>query len=387
MLDPERSEPGAVRSVTAAGGYPALVLRALVWWQGFSERIPTRCGFSLYRVEYWTTGPAGERTFASGLVALPRAESLRGVVSFQHGTATRRTAAPSTPDPTNGVLAAAVFAGHGHLLVAPDYLGLGSSPGPHPYYHAESTAHAVVDLLRAARAVTDAAGFSWPPTLFLTGFSQGGHATLAAQRALEASPLPGLRVTASAPVAGPFDLAHIGFPSALEGRSRFASLYLGYLTSSYARVYGMDLRSVVREPFAGRLPALFDGSRGGDEVVATLPASPRDFLAPAFLADFDAGRPTWLALRLVENGLTDWTPQAPVRFYYGTRDVDVPPAESIVAAERFAARGADARAVNVGDVDHEGSLVEAIPLVRSWLDELASAGERAAAESAAGAQD
>lgn len=373
---PTPAPAGTVSSVTPVGGYPGWVLRALIWSQGLSAAIPTQYGVSLYRVEYWTTAPGGRLALASGLVAFPRAASLRGVVSFQHGTATERSLAPSMPDPNNGVVAAAVFAGHGYLLVAPDYLGLGTSTEPHPYYHAETTANAVVDLLRASRAVLAAAGLAWPDALFLAGFSQGGHATLAAQRAIEANPGDGLQVRASASVAGPFDLAGIGFPSALAGRSRFASLYIAWIAISYARIYGMPLGSVIREPYERQLWVLFDGAHGGDAIVAALPAQPREMLAPAFLADYDAGRETWFLARLAENSLLDWTPRAPIRLYYGEADVDVAPEEALAAATHFAAGGGDVRAIAVGAVDHEGSVLVTVPLLRAWFDELAPAAPR-----------
>jgi Secretory lipase len=375
-LDPAGARPGMVSSVTPVGGYPGWLLRALIWSQGLAAAVPTQYGVSLYRVEYWTTAPDGRLARASGLVAFPRALALRGVVSFQHGTATERTAAPSTPDPNNGVVAAAVFAGHGYLLVAPDYLGLGTSMEPHPYYHADCSANAVVDLLRASRELVAAAGFAWPDALFLAGFSQGGHATLAAQRALETHPSDGLRVRASASLAGPFDLAGIGFPLALAGRSRFASLYIAWIANSYARIYGMPLDSVIREPYGSQLPLLFDGTQDGDAVVASLPAQPRDMLAPEFLADYDAGRETWFLARLAENSLLDWTPRAPLRLYFGEADVDVAPEEARAAATLFRARGADVRAISVGAVDHEGSVLVAVPQLRAWFDELAPVARR-----------
>ena len=115
--DVARAAPGMLYSIEPVGGYPHLVLRALIGWQGFADRFPTQYGVSLYRVRYWTTGADASLTVASGLVAFPRTQRLRGVVSFQHGTASERTSAPSTPDPNNGVLAAAAFAGRGYLLV------------------------------------------------------------------------------------------------------------------------------------------------------------------------------------------------------------------------------------------------------------------------------
>jgi acetyl esterase/lipase len=373
-LDPAPARPGELWSVARIAGYPAWLAKGLVWWSGRSEQLPVEHGVTLYRVEYWTTAPGGEIALASGLVALPRAGALRGAVSWQHGTTVERREVPSKPTAGEGVVASLVFAGHGYLLTAPDYLGLGTSAGRHPYYHAASTAAAVVDLLRAARRLVAAAGRAWPERLFLAGFSQGGHATIAALRALEAADEPGLRVTAAASIAGPFDLSGVSFPRALAGEAVDSSLYLAYLVSSYARIYGEPLEDVLTPEYARAAERLFDGTHEGAEVVAALPRDPREMFEPAFLAGFQAGQPSWLRRRLRENDLVDFTPHCPVRAYYGRLDVDVSPQEARSQAGRWSERGVDARAVDVGDFDHEGSVLAAAPLVRRWFDALARSG-------------
>jgi pimeloyl-ACP methyl ester carboxylesterase len=378
-VDPATARRGDVRSVERVAGVPSWLAKGLVWWSGLSARLPVEHGTTLYRVEYWTRGPAGDAVIASGLVALPRTRELRGVVSWQHGTATERSEVPSKPTPDEGVVASVAFAGHGYLLAAPDYLGLGSSPGRHPYYHTESTAASVVDLLRAARRLAEAKGFAWPEKLFLTGFSQGGHATIAALRELEAADEPGLRVTAAAPIAGPFDLSNLSVPRALEGEARSSSLYLGYLIASYSRVYGEPLGGTLLPQYARAVEEIFDGSRGGEAILEALPRNPREMFQPEFLESFEERRPNWLADRLRENDLVAFTPRAPVRLYYGALDVDVSPEEARTQARRWSERGADARAIDVGPFDHDASVLEAAPLVRAWFDELSARARRPSA--------
>jgi pimeloyl-ACP methyl ester carboxylesterase len=373
--DVAHAAPGMVYSVEPVGGYPYLVLRALIRWQGLADVFQTQYGISLYRVRYWTTGADASLTVASGLIAFPRGSRLRGVVSFQHGTASERVSAPSTPDPSNGVLAAAAFAGRGYLLVAPDYVGLGSSTAPHPYLHADSEADAVVDLLRGARDVVAAAGLDWPDALLLTGFSQGGHATLAAQRLLEAAPIEGLTVKASAPIAGPFDLAGISVPFALEGRSKASSLYLAYMVGAYANIYGESLASALKEPYVSRVPVLFDGLHDGDAIMAALPANPREMFHEQFLQTYTRGEPNWLRERLIENGLYEWSPRAPIRLYFGALDVDVSPREAEVEAKRLNARGGHVSVVDVGEIDHDRSVLAAAPAVLVWFDQLTMPGK------------
>jgi pimeloyl-ACP methyl ester carboxylesterase len=369
-VGPATARRGDVRSVDRVAGYPFWLAKGLVWWSGMSARLPVEHGTTLYRVEYWTQGPAGDKVIASGLVALPRTNELRGVVSWQHGTATERSEVPSKPTPDEGVVASVAFAGHGYLLAAPDYLGLGSSPGRHPYYHTESAAASVVDLLRAARRLAEAEGFAWPEKLFLSGFSQGGHATIAALRELEAADEPGLRVTAAAPIAGPYDLSALSVPRALEGEARSSSLYLGYLIASYSRIYGEPLGSTLLPQYAQAVDELFDGSHGGEAITEALPRDPREMFQPEFLATFEERRQNWLADRLRENDLVAFTPRVPVRLYYGGLDVDVSPEEARAQARRWLERGVDARAIDVGPFDHDASVIEAAPLIRGWFDEL-----------------
>jgi pimeloyl-ACP methyl ester carboxylesterase len=358
-------------SIARVGGYSHLTLRALFWWQGLGRSLPTEHGIDLYRVEYWTLAPDERTVVASGLVGIPRnRSSLRGVVSWQHGTASLRTAAPSSLDAANGLLPAAFFAGHGYLLVAPDYLGFGASEEPHSYYHTASMARVVVDLLSAAKTLMSRNGIDWPGHVFLSGFSQGGHASLAAQRLVESGPSSGIRVTASAPVAAAVDLANIGIKSALEGRSRFGSLYVAWIALTYSRDYGEPMESVLREPWSSTVAGLFDGYHDGDFIVEALPSDPTALLTDEARDAIDNGQPHWFLDRLTENGLLEWTPKAPVRIYYGEQDVDVTSDQAALMQLLAEERGADVVAVSVGQADHEASILLAAPLLRDWFDSL-----------------
>ena len=365
-----RGEPISIQRI---GGYPHFVLRLLFHRQGLAEVLPTEHGITLHRLTYWTESPDARLVRASGLMALPRGRGpYRGVVSWQHGTESLRTNAPSSKHIFHGLLPAAVFAGHGYVLLAPDYLGYGVSEESHAYYLADHMAAVVSDFLHAAHSVLVNSRLVVPPRLFLTGFSEGGHATLATQRALEREPGRGLTVAAAAPIAAAVDLDGRGVAGALAGGSEFCSLYLGWIAKTYAEHYGESLASVLRPEWAAAAEMLFDGSRGGEQAVATLPAQPRDLLTPEFLAAYDAHREHWFLDRLRENNVLDWSPRAPVRVYFGTGDADVTPGQAACLQENYRSHGGDATAICVGDVDHEGSIVPAAPLIRNWFDELAA---------------
>ena len=246
----------------------ARVLLTLSGVDGISVEHPVDC----YRMLY-TSGSGSDAVQLSGLLALPRGVAPRRLVSFQHGTSTTRTAVPSQPDGT-GIAAAVVFAGNGYALIAPDYPGMGESPGKHPYYIADSIGPAVADMIAASQRVK---GVPSTP-VFLSGFSEGGWASLAALRVLESK---GQHVLGSAQVAGAYDLRRVSLPAALKGGAPSHSLYLAYAAWGQAAYYGHSLDSVLTPEYAATVERLFAGAEP-EEILSTLPQNPRTYVQRAF---------------------------------------------------------------------------------------------------------
>lgn len=363
--------PGELHKAERIGGHSAFKLRALAWWAGLPESVPIESGATNYRLTYWTTNVDGSPTLASGLLSLPTKGPVRGVVSYQHGTTTLRNEVPSANGSEEALLATAIFTGGRYITVAPDYIGLGESTVLHPYLDSKTTAGAVVDMMKAAHTfVTGPLGQTWPSSMHLTGFSQGGHATIITQRALEAMNDSRFQIAGAAPIAGPFDLKGISFPVALAGGSSSHSLYLGYLVHAYAAIQRQPVTSVIAEPYAGMFGKLYDGTNDYLVIEKTLPKIPRDMFQRDFLRDYDAGKESWLTKALAENEAYNWTPKAPMRVYFGNLDKDVSPREAPFGVAELTKRGGKVTAVSVGDYDHEGSVMHAMPKVRRWFDEL-----------------
>lgn len=338
----------------------AKFLLALSGVRGLPVAHPVDC----YRMEYSGAGPRGEAVRLSGLFALPRGVPARRLVSFQHGTSTTRTAVPSRPDGT-GLASAILFAGNGYALIAPDYPGMGVSPGHHPYYAADAIGPSVADMIETAMRVK---GVPQTP-VFLAGFSEGGWASLAALRTLEERGVP---VLGSAQVAGPYDLRNVSLPAAMKGGAPAHSLYLAYMAWGYSAYYGHPLDSVFTADMARLTERLFDGAKP-KQILAGLPADPRRLFRPEVLEAYDQGRPHWFFDTIAANGLIGFTPKAPVRMYYGERDLDVVPEESRAAAQAMRARGADVVSENVGPVGHDASMLAAAPRIFAWLKSLETA--------------
>lgn len=346
--------------------YNAVVL------EGLNRQVRPRYGLEFHSITYRTTDARGRPTVASGLVVIPVGAASLPVISYQHGTVIERSQAPSNPRAADIFAIALMYASTGFLVVAADYLGLGNSFGPHPYLHAATEASACRDMLRAARMLCRQRGLPWGPQLFLVGYSQGGHATMALHRALEADPAREFTVTASAPQLGPYDLSDVQFTFVLrQRRSPTLTLAVGYLLYAYSRVYEPfpTLREMLTPAYAVHLPRLLDSRHSTLSVLLRLPATPRDILHPAFVAALraDPQHPVRQALR--ENDVHDWQPRAPVRLYYVRDDDIVSPDNTLVACANMCKRGGSVQAVDLGyPYNHYSAFRPAQVAAKRWFE-------------------
>lgn len=332
-----------------------------------------RYGIETYRVVYCTISPSGRATTASGLLALPQAKhGLLSTVVYEHSTASRKTDAPSFLA-EDGRIVSFFFASDGFAVVAPDYLGLGTSPGRHPYIHAATEASATVDLLRAADVASRHLGVRLSHNVFLTGHSQGGQSVMATGKAMQRSHGP-WRVAALAPMSGPFDMSGAESEAILDPNRtnpQHGSVYMAYIFTAWKHLYHLysDPRQVFTAPYADKVEGLFDGTHGVRDIDDALP-TPEKLFRPEILALIanPAGR---YAAALRENDVCHWAPSAPTRLYHSRGDRDVVFANAEQCRRQIMARGGTAQIVDMGDVDHIGTAVTSVPLVRTWFTQLA----------------
>lgn len=174
---------------------------------------PLRCGVQVYRYEYLTKGGAGEQATASAALMVPtgtdpKCRAPHDMVVTLHGTMWDRTydlsalTDPANPAANRSLSWAAIFAAHGYVVIAPNYVGFaGSSADYHPYLDYRQQTGDVIDAIAAGRQLLGANRVRQSGKLFLTGFSQGGWAAMAVHRRMEEM---GQRVTASMPAAGSY---------------------------------------------------------------------------------------------------------------------------------------------------------------------------------------
>lgn len=355
--------------------YDASVQNTVYAGWGIADFARAKFGIVTRTFTYETVDPYGLPVTASALLILPMGTNgPMPLVSVQHGTTARKIDAPSQPG--SGDRWASVLGSYGYAVVVPDYLGLGSSPGYQAYLHARSEATCVVDALRAGKSLCASNGVSLNGQLFLTGFSQGGHVTMAAHRELEASHGDEFTVTASAPCAGTYDLGGVSAESMLSGSSYPIAYPFAMILASYLPIYqlGETLEELLAEPYRRTLPPLLSGAHDEGQIDAVVPADPLAILRPDFQADFRTNVANPLRRALLDNNTHSWLPRAPMRMIHCRGDAIAVFPNAEVAFESFTNRGACC--VSVVDpgaparLGHEECFNPSLREVLTWFETL-----------------
>ncbi|MFF4344989.1 lipase [Kitasatospora sp. NPDC001540] len=340
-----------------------------------------RFGVDTYRLVYRTVDPSGRPVTASGLLALFRGggHELR-TVSFTHGTTSYRSDAPSSTVEAGFVSSPALaYASAGFATVAPDYIGLGSGPGPHPWMDVPSETTASLDMLRAARAFVSSTGRTLGHDVLVTGFSQGASAAMGLARTLQAGEDRWFRLRAVAPVSGAYDFRHAELPALLDGslEPKSSVLYSAYLLVAWNRLHHLydSPGEVFQAPYDRTIEALFDGSHTGQQLFAGTPDTIDALLTPH---GFEMMRhPTGRlagALRVADS-TCDWAPRVPVRLYVADADEQAANANTEHCEAGLRSHGVDATVVDLGTPDfagsrHLGSNVAGTAAIVRWFSRL-----------------
>ena len=327
-----------------------------------------------YLIEYKSTFN-GEEIVASGLIGLPiGTTSPVGLTSIQHGTIVAHDEAPSKSIFNYRFFTS--LASSGMIVLIPDFLGFGESEQIlHPYYVEEASALAVVDMVKAVEELIQDSVLTWNGDLFLTGYSEGGYVTMAAHKYIQEHPEEGLEVTASAPAAGGYDLLHMkDYFFSLD--IYFQPFYMAYVVSAYTETFGWTepMSLYFQEPYASRIPTLFDGSLSGGQINDQLTTQIPQLLNSSMVENFDTSADyAHLRNALMDNDLTGWVPDAPVRLYHGTEDITVPYSNSVQTLEKLLDNGATSvELISLDGANHFTGFLPMVQDVMPWILEFNS---------------
>lgn len=329
----------------------------------FSSLPEPRYPVQLYRIVYRSQDIKGKAIAASGLLAIPDGkQSSFPLIAAQHGTISSQSSAPSNR-PRQGIWEAS----QGFVTAVQDYIGFGSAADySHPYLVPEAYVATGLDIIRASRQFAETHNIQLS-ALFLAGYSEGGYACLAIQRAIETDRElrrefleSSFRLLASAPGAGPYNLSLTAVRS-LE-QEQVHPVYMMKVVKAYREIYpAIDADyAVFFQPAAfgvedaASLQAKIDqdllsGRLDVRQILGQVSSVTKELIQKDYLQlitafEFDekmqivnAERDTTgLTSQLDRNNLTlDWSPQIPTRLSHCINDEVIPVEVSTSAVALF----------------------------------------------------
>lgn len=337
-----------------------------------------------YKIIYNTTDVDGTPTIASGAFCVPVSPDCQGfpIAVYEHGTSLRKIDVPS--EDVSETYIGRIFAAGGYQVVMPDYLGMGESPGLHPYCHGESEATATLDMIRAIREAQSLGEISGMEPdngeLFITGYSQGGHAAMATHKYIEDNNLlEEFNVLASAPCSGPYEITG-AMADTILAASYSNPGYIVYIVAAYQRVYGnlyTSYSDILKSPYDEIVEPYFNGNNYtlnmgslNDQLPQEIQAFVEDSVLENFLeASSSQNHPIWQAMAANDN--YDWLPTRPVKMYYCTGDEQVSFQNALAAEAAMLANGAvDVEAVYKGDGMHNDCVLPSLTDAFNWFETL-----------------
>ncbi|HMQ06142.1 MAG TPA: T9SS type A sorting domain-containing protein [Saprospiraceae bacterium] len=334
-------------------------------------------GVDVYKMRYASPDLYGNMDTLSGLVAIPVAQDLLfPLLIYSHGTVSSRFNVPSRLSAES--LLPTVLSSTGYIVAAPDLLGLGDSKGIHPYLHAQSSALSSFDMIRAIKEYKEVHGIDVNEQLFITGYSQGGHTTMALHRYIQELNLQEYEITAAAPMSGPYSMSIEMFEFTMGEKEYFFPGYLVAIILSFQEVYRdvfvlPGLEEIFKKEYLSDieeyLNEVIDLSTLNNRLVTNVRNAHGRVLSKYMIND-EIYEEIWtenqhpFRLALADNDVYEWVPKAPTRLIYCRDDDQVVFTNSIRADSVMRALGSqDVFAVNGGnDLDHGQCIPNALTI-------------------------
>jgi dienelactone hydrolase len=320
--DPHCTTTGCLRIARVIGDYSR---ESLLPYLDAGVQIDN--GYTVIVIEYMTRD---RPSLATVTIPFPRAVPDGGyhIVANAHGTVGLDDPC-QLADTTYGTGLAGLFGARGAIGVAPDYPGLGT-PGILPYLVSDIEGAAVLDALRATRALAQSLGIALSGRYAAVGLSEGGHAVLAAA-ALHRSYAPELDIRAfgaSGPASVYFEQWQRGIASDGDHIPYYAMLFYawgshyGYTGPSF---WTTSLRDQIDHIMDSDCSFDFGGTRTTYQ--SALGTAADQIFEPKFLAAYRAGAFPQTASVFTDafgrNRIVPYTQTAPLAIWQGDADTTV----------------------------------------------------------------
>jgi hypothetical protein len=130
----------------------------------------------------------------------------------------------------------------------------------------------------------------------------------------------------AAPMAGPYDVNVTAF-GVLSQPTLGVPSFMANVGYAYAKAYDKPIASVINEPYASKLPTLFNGTKDRtliDPELTTQTTGENGLFNPLLVQDFFANENNWFRMAVDENNVHKWAPQTAVRLLHCKSDDVIP---------------------------------------------------------------
>ncbi|CAA7197225.1 T9SS type A sorting domain-containing protein [Chryseobacterium potabilaquae] len=286
-------------------------------------------GLKAYKITYYTKNENNNLVKATGLVMYPNVNYKLSTVVSNHGTTDSRYNVPSN---LKGILSAGFvvelsYVLNGYILMAPDYVGMGTGDGAHPYIHYPSEAHATIDFVTAANKVLSQLGVQRYDEYFLAGYSQGAHAAMATLKKLNTSNPTQLAFKYAYMGNGPYDFSGVTLEKGVLEKDVFPfSSFIANIVNTCNKTgyatYNTDISEVISADYMDKYNHHVIQDNGG---VLWGPIFWRELFTSNFINDVTNNQNNKLRQCLRSNDVYDWHNKTPMTLGHSTVDLIIHP--------------------------------------------------------------
>ncbi|KPE51105.1 T9SS type A sorting domain-containing protein [Chryseobacterium indologenes] len=286
-------------------------------------------GLKGYKITYYTKNENNILVKATGLLMYPNVDYKLSTVVSDHGTTDSRHNVPSN---LKGALSAGFvvelsYVLNGYILMAPDYVGMGSGDGVHPYVDYATEAGATIDFITAANQVLGQLGIKRYNEYFLAGYSQGAHAAMSTLKRLSISNPDNLKFKYAYMGDGPYDFSEVTLNKGVLEKdfypfTSFLANVLHTCNNTGYKTYNSNISEVISSEYLDKYNYHVVQDNGG---LLWGPVIWRNLFTSNFVSDVTANPNNKLRQCLKPKDVYDWYNKTPMTLGHSTVDLAIPP--------------------------------------------------------------
>ena len=286
-------------------------------------------GLKGYKITYYTKNEKNVLVKATGLLMYPNVNFKLSTVVSDHGTTDSRNNVPSNFKGalTAGFVVELSYVLNGYILMAPDYVGMGSGDGVHPYVDAVTEAGATIDFVKAANKVLGQLGIKRYDEYFLAGYSQGAHAAMSTLKSLSTSNPANLKFKYAYMGDGPYDFSGVTLNKGVLEKdfypfTSFLANVLHTCNNTGYRTYNNSISEVISPEYLDKYNYHVVQDNGG---LLWGPVIWRNLFTQNFVNDVTNNPNNNLRQCMKPKDVYDWYNKTPMTLGHSSVDLAIPP--------------------------------------------------------------